>query len=334
MIRKLINYTKNAVELFKFFLLSEYYGKDLKKVNDNSLKINKNDILLFCTIRNEAIRLPFFIKYYENLGVNHFFIIDNGSTDNLRQILKEKENVTLFYTNNSYKESNFGMHWINYILRRYGSKHWCLTCDPDEFLVVPDRGEENKLSDLTFYLDSVARPSFFTLMIDMYSDKKLDDNNYRLGQNPLEVCPFFDKEGYFYNENYAMNSLWAQGGVRMRTLFKNDPYAAPALNKTPLVKWKWYYSYISSMHLLLPRRLNSAYKFSLTGALLHFKFISLFNEKVNEELTRKQHYGDSTEYKKYNSILNDIIFDKNISVKFNSIEDLEKIGLTTNREWC
>ena len=87
------------------------------------------------------------------------------------------------------------------------------------------------------------------------------------------------------------------------------------------------------MHLLLPRRLNSAYKYSLTGALLHFKFISLFNEKVNEELTRKQHYGESSEYKRYNSILNNIIFDEKISTQFKSIRDLENIGLTTNREW-
>ncbi|WP_241581090.1 glycosyltransferase family 2 protein [Rosenbergiella nectarea] len=334
MIKKLLSYARNSLGLIKFLLLSEYHGKHLKKTFDNTLKIKENDILLFCTIRNEAIRLPFFFEYYEKLGVNHFFIVDNDSTDNLPEIIEEKENVTLFSTSKSYKKSNFGMHWLNYILRRYGAKHWCLTCDPDEFLVLPDRGEENKLADLTFYLDSVARPSFFALMIDMYSDKKLEDNIYELGQNPLEVCSFFDKEGYFFNENYALNSLWAQGGVRMRTLFKNDPYAAPALNKTPLVKWKWYYSYISSMHLLLPRRLNAAYKYSLTGALLHFKFISLFNEKVNEELTRKQHYGDSNEYKKYNSILNNIIFDKNISIKYNSISDLEDIGLTTNREWC
>lgn len=334
MIKKTIGYAKSLIVLMKFVFLSEFHGRYLKKIIDHSSKIKKNDILLFCTIRNEAIRLPYFFDYYEKKGIKHFFIIDNDSNDDLLDIVKEKNNITLFTTKKSYKKSNFGMHWINFILRRYGSNHWCVTCDPDEFLVTPQHNKNTTtLVDLTSYLDSVARRSFFTLMIDMYSDKKLDETVYTIGDSPLEICPYFDKQGYFFNENYYLNSLWVQGGVRMRTLFKNNPYSAPAINKTPLVKWKWYYNYISSMHLLLPRRLNSAYKYSLTGALLHFKFISLFNEKVNEEMLRKQHYGDSNEYKKYNAILESHLFDKRISVKYDSVKTLEQLGLVTNREW-
>ena len=35
-------------------------------------------------MRNEKIRLPFFLRYYRNLGVNHFLIVDNDSTDGTR----------------------------------------------------------------------------------------------------------------------------------------------------------------------------------------------------------------------------------------------------------
>lgn len=40
-----------------------------------------NGILLFSTLRNERVRLPYFLRYYRDLGVNHFLIVDNDSED-------------------------------------------------------------------------------------------------------------------------------------------------------------------------------------------------------------------------------------------------------------
>ncbi|HFI8802410.1 glycosyltransferase family 2 protein [Klebsiella variicola] len=330
--KKIVGYFFHSLQLFKYLIQSVVYGKQLKIVKNNLSKIKKNDILLFCTLRNEAVRIPFFIDYYQKLGVSHFIIVDNDSTDDFYKIIEHYDNVTVYYTKGNYKKSNFGMHWINFLLRKHGSNHWCMTCDPDEFLVISsNRG--SSLKELTAYLDSTTRRYFFTVMVDMYSDKKLNETYYKLGENPLDVCSYFDKVGYFFSPNEQMNSLWVQGGVRLRTLFTKEPFKAPAINKTPLVKWKWYYSYISSMHTLLPRRLNAGYKYSLTGALLHYKYLSLFVEKVEEEKVRKQHYGNSEEYSKYQELLNQSLFDERFSTKLTTIQDLADCGLITNWEW-
>ena len=46
--------------------------------------IRSDSILLLCTLRNERIRLPYFLRYYRDLGINHFLFVDNGSDDGSR----------------------------------------------------------------------------------------------------------------------------------------------------------------------------------------------------------------------------------------------------------
>lgn len=322
----------NVFELLVYLVKSSIHGRDLQ-LRSSDQSISSKNRLLFCTLRNEAHRIEFFLDYYRKLGIEHFIFVDNGSTDNFQELVKDCEDVTIYHTEASYKASNFGMHWLNFLLRKYGRGKWCLTCDPDEFFVYP-KIERFDLGALTHYLDQNHRPAFFTLMLDMYGHGKLTDSNYVAGTNPLDVNPYFDEKGYFYTENDKYNSLWAQGGVRLRTLFKDNPYAAPAINKTPLIKWRWYYSYTSSMHMAIPRRLNGGYRHELTGVLLHFKFIAAFEEKIVEEMERGEHYGDSTEYKKYQQFLADSQnYCEQNSVKYEGWQQLVKLGLVRAKEW-
>ena len=278
-----------------------------------------------------------FFKYYRKLGVNHFIFVDNGSDDGCMTVLDKCEDVTVFYTESSYKKSNFGMHWLNFLLIIYGTDKWCLICDPDEFLVYPHM-DTRSLNDLVEMLDRNGRKAFFTLMLDMYGKGDIDTNEYVEGENPVEFCPYFDKKGYYSRVGDRYQNLWAQGGVRSRVFSKNHPKSAPAINKTPLVKWKWNYSYISSMHMLIPGYLNRFYredKASVTGCLLHFKFISLLKQKVEEEIQRKEHYNDSAEYKLYQKSLNESedLFDPNISIKYENWKQLAELGLLRDGSW-
>ncbi|AGI74624.1 hypothetical protein OA238_c47930 [Octadecabacter arcticus 238] len=56
-------------------------SRELSSVKDCTSQIKPNDILVFCTFRNEDIRLPYFFKYYRDLGVDHFIMVDNESVD-------------------------------------------------------------------------------------------------------------------------------------------------------------------------------------------------------------------------------------------------------------
>lgn len=322
-------------EIANQHIIAFLHARDLTKRQNNLKKIKPKDILLVAVMKNEAHRLPFFLEYYRKLGVDHFILVDNGSTDNFKEIVAGQNDISTFYTTASYKDSNFGMYWANYLLLKYGCGHWCMTCDPDEFLVYPYI-ETRDLRDLTDYLDSIKQLAFFTTMIDMYSDKAVEDSFYQEGDDPLLTCPYFDATGYTKSFGHDYKNAFVQGGVRRRVFYAENPVKAPALNKIPLVKWRFTYSYISSMHMAIPRKLNKTFAPSKTsGALLHFKFISQLMNKVQEEQIAQQHWDNSSEYTKYgNAIKNKtILYDASISTRFEDWQTLASCGLLNVGEW-
>lgn len=312
--------------------------RELKPVSNRTDQIRKSDILLFCTVRNEGIRLPYFLKYYREMGVSHFFFVDNDSTDGTAELLAQQPDVSVWHTRKSYKRSRFGMDWMNWLLRRYGHDHWCLTVDPDELFVYPFC-DSRPLPALTDWLEASSIRSFSAMLLDMYPKGRIDAVPYQAGQNPLEIASWFDSGNYTLKRNHLLGNLWIQGGPRARVFFADRPEAAPALNKIPLVKWHHRYAYASSTHMLLPRGLNYVYDEwggeKASGALLHTKFLSTFNEKAMEELKRREHYAGSLEYVAYASGLQDNpeLWCK-WSEKYINWRQLEILGLMSMGNWA
>jgi hypothetical protein len=79
--------------------------RELKLFVDRTEQIQPDDILLFSTIRNEDIRLPYFLKYYRDLGVRHFLLVDNDSDDGGAEYLARQPDVSLWRTGASYKRA-------------------------------------------------------------------------------------------------------------------------------------------------------------------------------------------------------------------------------------
>ena len=96
------------VKIFKCMLKSYYYYFDLKCIQNNTKNIKKKDIIAFVTLRNEAFRIQYFLKYYRQLGIKHFCFVDNNSTDNFLELIREEKDCSAWYTKASYKKSNFG----------------------------------------------------------------------------------------------------------------------------------------------------------------------------------------------------------------------------------
>ncbi|MFN4100521.1 MAG: glycosyltransferase family 2 protein, partial [Pararhodobacter sp.] len=119
----------------RWLLRARRKERDLSLMADRTERIGKNTILLFATLRNEQPRLPYFLKYYRDLGVEHFLFVDNGSDDGSAEYLAEQPDASVWRTSASYKASRFGMDWMNALLRRHGHGHWSLVVDVDEFFV-------------------------------------------------------------------------------------------------------------------------------------------------------------------------------------------------------
>ena len=312
--------------------------RDLQAVSDRTQQIKPDDILVFSTLRNEKVRLEYFLKYYRDLGVNHFLMVDNGSDDGSAEYLMDQPDVSLWETNQSYKRARFGVDWLNWLQSRYGHGHWTLVVDVDEFLVYPFC-DTRPIRALTDWLDASSIRSFSAMLLDMYPKGPIDAFPYHEGQDPFEIANWFDSGNYAISRNKKFGNLWVQGGPRARAFFHDNPERAPALNKIPLVKWDRDYAYVSSTHMVLPRGLNQTYDEwggeKASGCLLHAKFLDTFSKKSEEELLRKQHYANSHEYKAYNRHLKDNpdLWCK-WSEKYINWRQLEILGLMSKGNWA
>ncbi len=253
--------------------LAEYRSAySLRHVSGPTGSTPPGALLLFAVCRNERLRLPHFFAHYHALGVEHFFLADNGSTDGTLEYLREQPATTVFSTAQRYDDALYGIHWMHTMLRRYGVGHWCVLVDIDEFLTYP-HSEDVSLGELCRFLEAEGATSLPALLIDMYSKGEID--NVTLSDDGLLGCsPWFDPDGYFEVWGYTT------GGPRAR-IFGLEP----CVNKVPLVRYRRDVKLRAGCHSV-ENTVHSA----LRAGLLHFKFLDDFPRRAAEEAARKQHW--------------------------------------------
>ena len=210
----------------------KYY--ELNRVDTKEIEIQPQDILCCVVVRNELLRLPYFLTYYRQKGIAKFLIVNNNSTDASLTYLLEQADVYTWHSTRPYNQANYGSAWLELLLRKYGVDHWCLIVDADEIFYYPDC-ESRNIVHLCQDLDQKQKTAFNAVLLDMYSDKAIKDTYYISGENFLDFCPYFDRDFYSKKEdnfgNYRnQTAYW--GGVRNRVFDRSI-----LLNKVPLIKY-------------------------------------------------------------------------------------------------
>ena len=311
--------------------------RQLASVIDRTSRISADDILCFLCLRNEAHRLPHFLAHHRALGVRHFLVVDNASTDGSAVLLRDQPDVSLWQTGASYKASRFGMDWLTWLMLRHGHGHWCLTLDADELLIYP-YWKSRPLPALTGWLDGQGRDSFGALMVDMYPEGPVSQGRVAPEDDPIRHLGWFDAGNYQTQVQPRMRNLWVQGGARARAFFAATPRRAPTLNKTPLVRWHWRYAYVNSTHALLPPRLNQVYATDggelTSGVILHTKFLPGVTERTAEEKARGEHFGNAAQYAAYYDHLSaNPLLHTRASTRYTGWRQMEALGLMSRGGW-
>lgn len=335
--------------------------KDLKRLDTHPVPPHREEIRLFCVVQNEALRLPAFLNYYRQLGVDRFFIVDNNSSDETNALLRAQPDVHLFHTAASFAAANFGLRWQHDLLAAYGIGHWCVIADADELLIYPG-SEMIGLQRFCASLDAEGSAGMQTLLLDMYSDQPMAAIRYQPGDDLLAACPYFDRDYHFAQrlrlpgQPLPFPATEPLGGPRARLFYPQQhrhgawlrlmvkavfrtlkpladrgwlhlhqlPHPAPQLFKIPLIKWQAGCCLITS-HRIRPVRLSTT-----TGALLHFKFLHDFATRTAAAIAHGQHYGGSIEYQRYAALLKrnpDVTFMVEGSVRYRSSDDVLRAGL-------
>lgn len=281
-------------------------------------------VKLYTTVRNEALRLPWFLSYYRSIGIEEFYIIDNGSTDSTVDYLKSQDDVALFQTQDSFRDNLGGTYWINHLIEQYGAADWALYVDVDEFLQLPGLLEEG-INAIVTKLESRGDEAVFAPMLDMFPEHLQDSHNYRAGDDPLTTCPYFDNSLEIYGQPESPYKK-VHGGASERFAGQKG---IDVLTKTPLFHAKKNIKLFYISHKTTPAKLSS-----MTGALLHFKFLGPFIEFLQSEMTRNDHFGVSRRYALLADTLgkgsqtHSLIGPK--TVKFESPEQLVELGIISH----
>lgn len=309
------------------------HALELRNLHD----IPNDGVLLFCVLRNEATRLPYFLDFYRRAGVRHFLFVDNGSDDGSSELLKQQSDCSVWHTNASYRDSRFGLDWLTWLQMRYGHGRWCLMADVDELLVYAGDHEAN-LSVLTKQLDAAGLIGFGALMLDLYPQGPVGDVQYQAGEDPRAVLTHFDAGPYRAVWQEPKGNLWVQGGMRERVFFEDVPERSPTLNKIPLIKWHRSYAWVNSCHALLPRPLNGIYDGpggrTPSGALIHTKFLPEIVSKSETERVRGQHFHTPSLFDGYYAAIEaNPVLGHLGSLTYEGPEQLAQLGLISTNDW-
>jgi hypothetical protein len=322
-----------------------------------------NTIPVVCPIKNELALLPHFLDHYRRLGIQSFIFIDNGSSDGGTEYLCAQTDCRVYFTEQSYQESNFATSWINEILERESIEGWSLYADIDEHLIFPDC----ESTPIAKYCDQLGRRGFdaaYAFMLDMYPEG--DFLNCRPSADlPLsKAMPWFDTD-------YAIRTWpippWRTrtkhppqivGGPRCRIqssleaelgrgwpsyflLGKVDrfidfvpkrflsglasiwPTDVPALYKTPLNFIRPGFTYHNS-HTATNRGFSDELL-----VMLHFKFCAELQARWRMVHAEANHYRRGLHYLQLEQALigrpRSLLYEG--SAKFTSSEDLARVGL-------
>ncbi|UWQ22028.1 glycosyltransferase family 2 protein [Jannaschia sp. W003] len=309
--------------------------RELRAVSDRTAAIRPGDVLCLACVRNEAARLPWWLRHHRDLGVDHFLVVENASDDSTREMLETQPDVSLWTTAHSYKRARFGMDWLSWLATRHAHGHWCLTLDADELWLHPHHRTRD-LHALAHELDRRGQRAMGALMLELYPRGPLGAEPYAPGTDPVAAIPWFDGGGYVSLRQPKLGNLWVQGGPRARRFFEAEPRRAPTLSKLPLVRWRRGHAYVTSTHQILPAALNRLLgdASAMHGTLLHTKFLPEIVPKSAEEKRRGEHFENSALYGRYyDAVAGAPVLWCERSSRFHGWEQLEGMGIMSRAGW-
>ena len=266
----------------------------MKQLDNKPVPERGTEIRCFCCGRNEAGRIPEFLDYHRRLGVDRFFFVDNGSTDESVEVALADESVHVWRTEQPYQESRFGVDWQEALLQRFGVGHWCLLLDLDEFFYFPFCDQGRSFEDFLATLDGAGHTVVKSMMLDMYSDRSIGETRLDSDQSIFELCPYFDRPRnlslFFTRDFQRLQRIYFQG-VRERVFS-----TAAMVRKYPLVRYSKDMRF-SPGHHHFPADVRSLGR--ERTFLFHFKFLSGLQEYARESIDRECHWNASSEYRIY-----------------------------------
>lgn len=251
-----------------------------------------DDVTLISVMRNGEPWLESFLAHHRLMGIGHFVILDNGSTDRSIEVLSRQADVTLLASSAPYHAYENTMK--RYLANEYCRNRWCLCVDIDEQFDFPGSADVS-LQALIGYLDRRGFNAVITQMLDMFSDRPISEAKIAPGVDLRSQYPFYDlsavdKAPYTFGEVSNPAIMTHSGGIRKKVFGTNN-----GLTKVSLFRMDGRIKPFIAWHHALNAQLAD-----LSSVLLHFPFVDSFYAKVAEAVNSGRYgYLTSDEYSGY-----------------------------------
>lgn len=183
--------------------------------------------IVVAVAQNETLRLPDYLRHHRAIGIRHFFIVDNDSTDETGAYLDAQPDVTRLFSRRPFRQ--FKPIFRPWMADRWGEGRWVLAPDLDEHLVYPG-WPERSLPELLDHWDRSGFEAVFAPMVDMYAPQPAGTVRYDASEPLLGTFDRFDGDGYWIApprpgtlDQYRTPPLILFGGARPRIGIDNLP---------------------------------------------------------------------------------------------------------------
>lgn len=197
-------------------------GVELRRIDSRPIPSTNEEVRASLIVRNESERLPAILDHHREIGVDRFFIVDNGSTDGTVDLLLAEPDVQLFSTDAPFRTRK--AYWRHALLGEFFSECWGLHLDADELFVYPGM-EQIGLRRFCGFLDREGVVGIFAVLVDMYAKESIERVPYRAGDSLVECFPYFDRDGYHLRfrgkrrRRAVAPAFQVSGGPRERVFF-------------------------------------------------------------------------------------------------------------------
>ena len=275
-------------------------------------------VAVVACMRNEMFMLPHFLVHYRRMGVESFLIADNCSDDGSLEYLAEQPDVALFSVDTEYRLSRYGVAWQQALLSAFRVGRWSLVADADELLVWQEDGG-GSLPELLAGPEFQSAEAARLFMLDMYPQGRLEEADFASG-DPFAEAGFVDRDpfltGWPGQGPFSNMPTWTSA-LRHRLIPGSRPDLFVA-QKIALLRYQPWMRLSAGLHFLGDVKLSER---ELLFA--HFKYNADFRRKARAEVSRRQHFNDAEEYRKYLALVSegrDVIHDPAISVPWRDCE--------------
>jgi len=297
----------------------------LQRLDQHAMDHTDESVVACVVLRNEVDRLSGLLEHHRRLGVECFFVVDNGSSDGTVERLLTEPDVRVWTSAMPFREADYGASWFAAILREHAPTNWVVIVDADELLWYADC-ETRPISELCAQLDRDGHRGMSGVLLDLYPTGPLAETLLPADRSPLEVARWFDRRwchGMGANSSPYGNQVGLFGGVRRR-LFGGNGWDY-CLSKVPLLRYGPDTVLVGGQHWsnlpLAPDR----------AAVLHFKLDARLVDLAWSELERGQRATHAREYHAYAEALalhpQLSAFDPEESLEFTGSASLLELGI-------